>query len=196
MLSVCSATPTPVDAWIGCPKGTACGVAALRVCRVLLWPWVGGTRFPVCFWAVGPSLQHRVLGKLWQYFPWGTSCSQLANWAWLTALAGPLLVTTNLDSSLAEIKGQLAHRALYLLFSLLCTRVLCTLSISGCVAVLQGGLGRSLQLPTARSEGHESLGPFGVDYSILQKARRAKKAIVKRFFIKSGQLIYRDTQIT
>lgn len=82
--------------WSGSPKG-------LLGASVTLGGEGGGhTRFPACFWAVGPSLQHSGLGKLSHCFPSGTSCSQLANWAWLTALARPLLMTTNLDSHLQK----------------------------------------------------------------------------------------------
>lgn len=60
--------------------------------------------------------------------------------------------------------------------SALYLNVLCTISLSGCV-VFWGISGRSLQLPIARSEDQEFLGPFGPYCKILHKARRAKRLL-------------------
>lgn len=56
------------------------------------------------------------------------SYKQLARRAWLPALTRPLLMTTRFGLRCAEVKEQFAHHALYVLFSLVCTGVLCTLS--------------------------------------------------------------------
>lgn len=69
-LSVCSAVPMPVGAWIRCPKGTACGAAALKVCWVLLWLWGGGGNTLSClFLGCGTLLAAQWAGEALTLFP-------------------------------------------------------------------------------------------------------------------------------
>lgn len=114
---------------------------------------------------------------------------QLLNWALLTLSAGPLLIVTRFEPSPVEIKEQLAHHAPYLLFSLLCT---CTLSLCGCAVFL-----RNLRQVSAASHNQvRRPGKLGTIWRALQNLAQSQKAVVQSCFIKSGQLTYRDTQIT
>lgn len=67
------------------------------------------------------SVEHSGLGKPLHCRPGSTSCKRLMNWAWLTPLAGPLLITTRFGLSPVERNEQIAYDAPYLLLSLLCT---------------------------------------------------------------------------
>lgn len=92
-----------------------------------------------------------------------------------------------------EIEEQLAHHVVSLSLCFVPVRALhpfCT-----CCCIL-----RSLRQVSAASHSQvRRPGKLGMVWRVFQnlaQSQEGQKAIVKCFFIKSGQLIYRDTQIT